>query len=182
MRQPLAGIRVLALEQFGAGPYGSMYMADLGAEVIKIENTEQGGDPARRTGKPLGDGDSAYFQTFNMRKKSVTLDLKSADGRARFRALAKTADIVWNNLRGNQPAKLGLDYASLREIKPGLICTHISAYGRDNDRADWPGRARCRAAKRQQGRRTEGFFVIPQISGNCHREENGPANQYEAKK
>jgi crotonobetainyl-CoA:carnitine CoA-transferase CaiB-like acyl-CoA transferase len=139
MRQPLAGIRVLALEQFGAGPYGSMYMADLGAEVIKIENREHGGDPARRTGKPLGEGDSAYFQTFNLSKKSVTLDLKSEDGRERFRGLARSADIVWNNLRGNQAAKLGLDYATLGKIKPSLICTHISAYGRDNDRADWPG-------------------------------------------
>lgn len=139
MRQPLAGVRVLAFEQFGAGPYGSMYMADLGAEVIKIESRQSGGDPARRTGKPLADDDSAYFQTFNMNKHSLTLNMKSDEGQQIFRKLVAGADIVWNNLRGNQPAKLGLDYASLKSVKPDIICAHISAYGRDNDRADWPG-------------------------------------------
>ncbi|MEH6610173.1 MAG: CoA transferase [Halioglobus sp.] len=140
MNLPLQGIRVLAIEQFGAGPYGSMYLADLGAEVIKIESRESGGDPARQTGAVLlGDDDSAYFQAFNLNKKSVTLNLKSDEGKAMFHELVKTADVVWNNLRGNQPARLGLDYASLKAVKDDIICTHISAYGRDNDRADWPG-------------------------------------------
>ncbi|MEO0997646.1 MAG: CoA transferase [Pseudomonadota bacterium] len=139
MKKPLAGIRVLALEQFGAGPYGSMYMADLGAEVIKIENRRFGGDPARQTGTALADDDSTYFQSFNLNKKSVTLDLKSDEGRDILQRLAATADVVWNNLRGNQPAKLGLDFAALKDVNPRLICSHISAYGRDNDRADWPG-------------------------------------------
>ena len=140
MNLPLEGIRVLAIEQFGAGPYGSMYLADLGAEVIKIESRESGGDPARQTGAVLlADDDSAYFQAFNLNKKSVTLNLKSDEGKALFHELVKTADVVWNNLRGNQPARLGLDYASLKAVKDDIICTHISAYGRDNDRADWPG-------------------------------------------
>ena len=140
MNLPLQGIRVLAIEQFGAGPYGSMYLADLGAEVIKIESRESGGDPARGTGAVLlGDDDSAYFQAFNLNKKSVTLNLKSDEGKALFHELVKTADVVWNNLRGSQPARLGLDYESLKEVKSDIICTHISAYGRDNDRADWPG-------------------------------------------
>lgn len=140
MNLPLQGIRVLAIEQFGAGPYGSMYLADLGAEVIKIESRESGGDPARQTGAVLlGEDDSAYFQAFNLNKKSVTLNLKSEEGKSLFHDLVKTADVVWNNLRGNQPAKLGLDYASLKSVKEDIICTHISAYGRDNDRADWPG-------------------------------------------
>lgn len=140
MALPLQGIRILAMEQFGAGPYGSMYLADLGAEVIKIENRALGGDPARQTGAwLLGEDDSEYFQTFNMNKKSVTLDLKTDEGRGILHRLVATADVVWNNLRGNQPAKLGLDYASLRSVKPDIVCTHISAYGRDNDRADWPG-------------------------------------------
>ncbi|MEH6517096.1 MAG: CoA transferase [Halioglobus sp.] len=140
MNLPLEGIRVLAIEQFGAGPYGSMFLADLGAEVIKIESRESGGDPARQTGAVLlGDDDSAYFQAFNLNKKSVTLNLKSDEGKAMFHELVKTADVVWNNLRGNQPARLGLDYASLKAVKDDIICTHISAYGRDNDRADWPG-------------------------------------------
>ena len=140
MRQPLDGIRILTLEQFGAGPYGSMYLADLGAEVIKIENRASGGDPARQTGAHLlGDDDSAYFQAFNLNKKSVTLNLKSPEGQEILHKLVATCDVVWNNLRGNQPAKLGLDYASLRSVKSDIICSHISAYGRDNDRADWPG-------------------------------------------
>lgn len=140
MGLPLEGFRVLAVEQFGAGPYGSMYMADLGAEVIKIENRRLGGDAARRTGKQLlGDDDSAYFQAFNMNKKSVTLDLKREEARPLLHRLVASADVVWNNLRGNQPARLGLDYASLKSVKPDIICSHISAYGRDNDRADWPG-------------------------------------------
>lgn len=140
MNLPLEGIRVLAIEQFGAGPYGSMYLADLGAEVIKIESRASGGDPARQTGAVvLSEDDSAYFQAFNLNKKSVTLNLKSEEGVALFHELVKTADVVWNNLRGNQPARLGLDYASLKPVKDDIICTHISAYGRDNDRADWPG-------------------------------------------
>ncbi|MEL7538728.1 MAG: CoA transferase [Pseudomonadota bacterium] len=140
MNKPLQGIRVLAVEQFGAGPYGSMYLADLGAEVIKLENRRFGGDPARQTGEHvLADDDSAYFQAFNLNKKSVTLDLKHPDGQRVLHKLVDTADVVWNNLRGNQPARLGLDYASLKALKPSIICTHISAYGRDNDRADWPG-------------------------------------------
>lgn len=140
MPRPLEGIRILAMEQFGAGPYGSMHLADLGAEVIKIENRAQGGDPARQTGTHLlGDDDSAYFQAFNLNKKSVTLNLKSTDGQRVLHKLVASSDVVWNNLRGNQPAKLGLDYAHLRPIKQDIICSHISAYGRDNDRADWPG-------------------------------------------
>ena len=140
MMKPLAGIRVLAIEQFGAGPYGSMYLAELGAEVIKIENRATGGDPSRQSGSvTLADDDSAYFQAFNLAKKSVTLNLKSGEGRALFHELVKKSDVVWNNLRGSQPAKMGLTYDDLKGVKPDIICTHISAYGRDNDRADWPG-------------------------------------------
>ena len=140
MLKPLAGIRVLAIEQFGAGPYGSMYLAELGAEVIKIENRATGGDPSRQSGSTtLAGDDSAYFQAFNLAKKSVTLNLKSEEGGALFHDLVRTSDVVWNNLRGSQPEKMGLDYDTLKAIKADIVCTHISAYGRDNDRADWPG-------------------------------------------
>ena len=140
MMKPLAGIRVLAIEQFGAGPYGSMYLAELGAEVIKIENRATGGDPSPQSGSvTLADDDSAYFQAFNLAKKSVTLNLKSDEGRALFHELVKKSDVVWNNLRGSQPAKMRLTYNDLKGVKPDIICTHISAYGRDNARADWPG-------------------------------------------
>ena len=87
----------------------------------------------------LANGDSQYFQTWNMNKKSVALDLKTAEGRAGFERLVATADAVMNNLRGDQPEKLGLDYASLRALNPKIVCLHISAYGRDNERKSWPG-------------------------------------------
>jgi crotonobetainyl-CoA:carnitine CoA-transferase CaiB-like acyl-CoA transferase len=138
--KPLQGVRVLALEQFGAGPYGTMFLADLGAEVIKIENGAVGGDPSRRVGRNLlGDNDSQYFQTWGSNKKSVTLDLKSDGDHAVWRRLVTTADAIVNNLRGDQPEKLGLDYASLEPINPRIVCLHISAYGRDNARKAWPG-------------------------------------------
>lgn len=140
LQRPLAGVRVLVLESFGAGPYGSMHLADLGAEVIKIENRAQGGDASRGMGPHfLGEHDSHYFQTFNLNKKSCTLDLKHPLGRAAFRKLTATADAVMNNLRGDQPVKLGLTYTALRDCNPRLVCAHISAYGRDNERAGWPG-------------------------------------------
>ena len=137
---PLAGIRVLTFEGFGAGPYGSMHLADLGAEVIKVENRAQGGDASRGMGPHfLGDHDSHYFQTFNLNKKSCTLDLKHPLGVKAFQRLAATADAVLNNLRGDQPEKLGLTYAALKSVNPRLVCAHLSAYGRDNERKSWPG-------------------------------------------
>ncbi|MFZ9965635.1 MAG: CoA transferase, partial [Steroidobacteraceae bacterium] len=104
MNLPLEGYRILTFENFGAGPYGSMFLADLGAEVIKVENRPQGGDATRAMGPFLGEHDSHFFQAFNFNKKSVCLDLKSEPGREAFRRLAATADVVLNNLRGDQPA------------------------------------------------------------------------------
>lgn len=137
---PLQGVRILAVEQYGAGPFGSMQLADMGAEVIKIENPAVGGDVSRATGPFfLGDGDSEFFQSFNRNKKSIALDLKSEQGVAVFHKLVAQCDAVMNNLRGDQPVKLGLDYASLKAVNPKIVCAHLSAYGRDNDRVDWPG-------------------------------------------
>jgi len=139
VRQPLAGYRVLTFENFGAGPYGSLFLADLGAEVIKIENRAQGGDATRGMGPFLGPADSHFFQTFNFNKKSVCLNLKTPEGREAFRRLASTAHVVLNNLRGDQPEKLGLTHAQLADVNPRLVCAHLSAYGRDNERKGWPG-------------------------------------------
>src|SRR5262247_3352891 len=137
--KPLQGIRVLSFEQFGAGPYSTLLLADLGADVIKIENP-CGGDAARHVGPHLlSEGQSHYFQTWNMNKRSVALDIKSADGRKVFEQLVATADAVVNNLRGDQPGKLRLDFANLRAINGKIVCLHISAYGRDNARKSWPG-------------------------------------------
>jgi len=136
---PLHGLRILAVEQYGAGPYGSMHLADLGAEVIKIEAPPTG-DVSRATGPYfLGEGDSLFFQTFNLNKRSLCLDLKKPKGRADFEQLVLTADAVLNNLRGDQPEKLGLDYPTLGKLNPKIVCAHLSAYGRDNERAAWPG-------------------------------------------
>ena len=137
---PLAGLRVLAVEQYGAGPWGTLYLADLGAEVVKIENPSQGGDVGRAVGPHFfGSRDSQFFQTFNRNKKSVTLDLKHPEGRAAFRALAGTADAVLDNLRGDLPEALGLTYPQLKEVNPRIVCAHLSAYGRSGSRKAWPG-------------------------------------------
>ena len=138
--KPLAGVRIVSIEQFGAAPYGSMFLADLGADVIKVENVAVGGDPARRTGPYfLGEADSEYFQTWNMNKRSVALDIRSTEGRAALDALIGDAEVVMNNLRGDLAAKLGLDYPALSRLRPSIVCVHLSAYGRHNERAAWPG-------------------------------------------
>jgi crotonobetainyl-CoA:carnitine CoA-transferase CaiB-like acyl-CoA transferase len=136
--KPLEGTRIVALEHFGAGPYGTMFLAGLGAEVIKVENSATGGDPGRQVGPHLlGADDSQYFQSWNLNKRSVSLDLKSQ--RDAFEKLVASSDALVNNLRGELPEKLGLDYRALSHLNPQLVCLHISAYGRDNERASWPG-------------------------------------------
>ncbi len=140
MTRPLSGIRVIAVEQYGAGPYGSMLLADLGATVIKVENAATGGDVSRATGPHfLGEQDSQFFQTFSKGKQSASIDLKSPEGRAVFNELLAGADALINNLRGDQPEKLGLTYEAVKEINPRLVCAHLSAYGRGNSRETWPG-------------------------------------------
>ncbi|HEY1231659.1 MAG TPA: CoA transferase [Ramlibacter sp.] len=137
---PLAGVRIVAVEQYGAGPFGTQHLADLGAEVIKIENPHDGGDVGRAVGPYFfGADDSHFYQSFNRNKKSVTLDLKKPDGREALRRLAREADVVFNNLRGDLPAKLGLTYEQLKDVNPKIVCGHLSAYGRTGSRAAWPG-------------------------------------------
>ena len=140
MSLPLAGLRVIAVEQYGAGPFGTSYLADLGAEVIKIENHRDGGDVGRQVGPHFfGPGDSQFFQTFNRNKRSVTLDLKHPEGRKAFLALVAKADAVLDNLRGDIAGKLGLTYEELKEANPRIVCAHLSAYGREGSRKAWPG-------------------------------------------
>lgn len=140
MTLPLEGLRIVAVEHWAAGPYATGYLADLGADVIKIESRAQGGDACRALGPYfLGEGDSHVFQAFNRNKRSLTLDLKHADGQAVLHRLTATADAFMHNLRGDQAAKLGLTYADLAPSNPRIVCAHISAYGRDGERADWPG-------------------------------------------
>jgi crotonobetainyl-CoA:carnitine CoA-transferase CaiB-like acyl-CoA transferase len=137
---PLAGVRILAVEQYGAGPFGSMQLADLGAEVIKIENPAERGDFGRRVGPYFfGADDSHFFQSFNRNKRSLTLNLKKEEGQRVFQRLVAGADAVLDNLRGDQPAKLGLTYEALKAANPKIVCAHLSAYGRGNSREAWPG-------------------------------------------
>lgn len=139
MRLPLTGTRILSLEQYGAGPYGTMFLAQLGAEVIKLEPPD-GGDSSRASGPYfLGPDDSLFYQSFNLNKRSLTLDLRHSEGQAILHRLVATADAVTNNSRGDLPAKLGLTYAALAPHNPAIVCVHASAYGRDNERAAWPG-------------------------------------------
>lgn len=137
---PLENVRVLAVEQYGAGPFGTMFLADQGAEVIKIENPRDGGDMARDVGPYfVGERDSLFFHAFNRNKKSVTLDLSRPEGKALFHRLVASADGVTSNLRGDVPVKLGLTHDALSEHNPRIVCAHLSAYGRTGPRANWPG-------------------------------------------
>jgi crotonobetainyl-CoA:carnitine CoA-transferase CaiB-like acyl-CoA transferase len=137
---PLAGVRILALEVYGAGPFGSAHLADLGAEVIKIEQRQGGGDVSRAVGPYfLGEQDGHFFQSLNRNKKSLALDLKHPRGREILLKLAATADGLMGNLRGDQPEKLGITYQDLASANPRIVCAHLSAYGRDGARKSWPG-------------------------------------------
>lgn len=140
MSLPLQGVRILAIEQYGAGPFGTQHLADLGAEVIKIENPHDGGDVGRFVGPHyFGDKNSHFYQAFNRNKKSMCLDLKSPDGQKTLRQLVPDVDAVFNNLRGDLPARLGLTYDHLKDIRKDIVCAHLSAYGREGTRASWPG-------------------------------------------
>ncbi|RKJ96721.1 CaiB/BaiF CoA transferase family protein [Alicycliphilus denitrificans] len=132
VQRPLDGVRVLAIENFIAGPFASMWLADAGAEVVKIEEPGKG-DHSRSTSpvRPDEEGtpQSLSFLRSNRNKRSVTLNLKTEEGKRVFRQLAEKADIVLENLRPGVMDKLGLGYADLRELNPGLIYVAISGYG-----------------------------------------------------
>src|SRR5215216_1310645 len=138
-RAPLTGLRIVAIEQFGAGPFGTLLLADLGAEVIKIEDPAAGGDVGRSVPPGAESGSSLYFEAFNRGKRSIALDLTSPAGREVFSRLVATADAVYNNLRGDLPERLGLTYAGLSEINPAIVCVSLSAYGREDARRAEPG-------------------------------------------
>jgi crotonobetainyl-CoA:carnitine CoA-transferase CaiB-like acyl-CoA transferase len=135
---PLSDVRVIAVEQYGAGPYGSMVLADLGAEIIKIEDPN-GGEIARHVPPYVGKDDSIYFQSLNRRKKSVCLDTRTSAGQEVFRKLVAAGDAVYNNLRGDQPTKRGLDYATLGAVKRSIVCVHLTGFGRSGARSSEPG-------------------------------------------
>jgi crotonobetainyl-CoA:carnitine CoA-transferase CaiB-like acyl-CoA transferase len=135
MTLPLEDVRILAVEQFGAGPWGTLQLADLGADVIKVEDPAVGGDVSRYV-PPFREGeDSLYFETFNRGKRSVSLDLRTPAGREAFEALIPHVDGLYSNLRGDQPAKLRLRYADLEDLNPRIVCCSLSGFGTTGPRA-----------------------------------------------
>ena len=139
MRLPLEGIRILAVSQFGAGPYATMVLAELGAEVIKVEDPSVGGDVSRTVPPHAIEHDSLYFQSFNRNKKSLTLNLKAREGREIIEKLAGMSHAVFNNLRGDQGPELGLDYSSLKHANPKIVCCSLTGFGTTGPQASEPG-------------------------------------------
>jgi crotonobetainyl-CoA:carnitine CoA-transferase CaiB-like acyl-CoA transferase len=136
---PLADVRVVAIEQFGAGPWGTLQLADLGAEVIKLEDPPSGGDVGRYV-PPFQEGeDSLFFETFNRGKKSISLDLRNPAAREVFHDLVRRCDGVYSNLRGDQPARLGLTYDELKDVNPRIVCCSLSGFGMTGPRASEGG-------------------------------------------
>ncbi len=136
MTLPLADVRVLALEQYGAGPWSTLQLADLGAEVIKIEDPASNGDVGRYV-PPFQEGeDSLFFETFNRNKKSISLDLRNPASRPVFDDLVRNVDVVFSNLRGDQPAKLRITYDDLKDVNPKVVCCSLSGFGMTGPRAN----------------------------------------------
>jgi formyl-CoA transferase len=136
-RPPLAGIRVLEVGVFMAAPFASMQLADLGAEVIKVEDPRSG-DPVRASG-PFVEGESSPYLRLNRNKESVALDLKSEAGKRAFLALVETADVVIENLRPGAMARMGLDAAGIHEVNPRVVYASGSGWGQDGPLAPLPG-------------------------------------------
>ncbi len=139
---PLADIRVLAVEQYGAGPWGTLQLADLGAEVIKIEDPSTRGDVGRYVPPYQADESSLFFETFNRNKRSVSLDLRRPGSRRVLEDIVRECDAVFSNLRGDEPAKLGLRHRDLEHVRPSIVCCSLSGFGMDGPRAgegayDW---------------------------------------------
>jgi len=137
MAGPLTGIRVVEVGNYMAAPFCGMQLADLGAEVIKVEHPD-GGDQVRQSA-PLIDGEGSAFMRLNRNKRSLALDLKTSQGAEIFRKLVATADAVVENLRPGTMKDLGLDYETLRSINPGLVYVAASGWGQDGPLRDQPG-------------------------------------------
>lgn len=137
MAAPLAGVRILDLSQMLAGPFGSMILADLGAEVIKIEKPGEG-DLGRGMPPYFFHGESVYFLSINRNKKSLTLDLKAEEGRQIFYRLVEKSDVVYDNFRPGVMQKLKIDYETLKQINPRIISCSVSGYGQTGPFKDRP--------------------------------------------
>ncbi|RZT83456.1 crotonobetainyl-CoA:carnitine CoA-transferase CaiB-like acyl-CoA transferase [Pseudonocardia sediminis] len=137
--RPLEDVRIVSLEQYGAGPFGTMHLAELGAEIVKIEDPSAGGDVGRSVPPYAADGDSLFFQSFNRDKTSITLDIRTPQGREVFHDLVRSADAVYSNLRGDVPEKLGIRYDDLKDVNPRIVCCSLTGFGMTGPRSREPG-------------------------------------------
>ena len=137
-RRPLEDIRIVAVEQYGAGPFGSVHLADLGADVIKIEDPRNGGDVGRYVPPHQSGEDSLFFEAFNRNKRSLNLDLLTDAGQTVFHDLVACSDAVYSNLRGDIPARLRLRYADVSEYNPRIVCCSLSGFGMTGPRRAEP--------------------------------------------
>ena len=135
--QPLQGIRVLDLSRVLAGPYCTMVLGDLGADVIKVEPPE--GDETRGWGPPFAEGESAYYLCVNRNKRDIVIDLKTDDGKRILRELALQSDVLVENFRPGTLEKFGLDFETLHELHPRLIYCSITGFGQTGSLKDKPG-------------------------------------------
>jgi crotonobetainyl-CoA:carnitine CoA-transferase CaiB-like acyl-CoA transferase len=129
---PLEGVKVLDLSRVLAGPYATMVLADLGADVVKVEHPERG-DDTRHWGPPFAGGESAYFLSVNRNKRSVGVDLKDPEGLEKVKKLAADADVLIENMRRGALERFGLGYETLREANPGLVYCSITGFGPGKD-------------------------------------------------
>lgn len=134
----LEGIRVLTIESYGAGPWATLQLADMGAEVIKIETPGEG-DISRYVPPGAKDGDSLFFQSFNRGKKSITLDLRRPEGRQAFIRLLPSMDVLFANPKGSMPEKMAITFEHLQQYNPKLVCCFLTGWGRTGPRCDHPG-------------------------------------------
>lgn len=135
---PLAGIRILAMTQVGAGPFGALQLADFGADVIKIEDPTVGGDSTRGIPPFAEDGDSLFFQSLNRNHRGITLNLREPAGQDLLHELVAASDGFLSNLRGDQVKKLGLGYETLGEYNPRIVCCAVTGYGTTGPKAPEP--------------------------------------------
>ncbi|MFC1798861.1 CaiB/BaiF CoA transferase family protein [Thermodesulfobacteriota bacterium] len=136
--KPLDDIRILSIESYGAGPWATMQLADLGAEVIKVEMPGIG-DISRYVPPGAKDGDSLFFQCINRGKKSIQLDIRTPEGRNAFNRLLPAVDVLFANPKGNMPEKMGITYDHLKKFNPKLVCCFLTGFGRTGPRQNHPG-------------------------------------------
>ena len=137
--RPLEDVRIVALEQYGAGPFGSLHLADLGAEVIKIEDPSTGGDVGRYVPPFQHEQDSLFFETFTRNKRSIVLDVTNAAGREVLEDLIRVSDAMYSNLRGDVPERLRITYEHLKHLNEKIVCVSLTGFGMTGPRAAEPG-------------------------------------------